>query len=78
MMRPDHDAAGGWGSYVLAAACIAGGVAAVATPSRPGPERVLHWACGAILVLLGINRILVARWRQRRAGRNPRWKDRDA
>lgn len=77
-MRPDHGSTGGMGSYVLAVACIAAGAVAIATPSRPGPEHVLHLACGAILILLGINRILVTRWRQRRDVRNNRWSDRDA
>lgn len=78
MMPRNHGAGSGLGSYGLAAACIAAGVVAIATPSHPGAERVLHAACGAILLLLGVNRILVARWRQRRAERNPRWRDRDA
>lgn len=76
--RHDDRAAGGLGSYVLAAACMAAGVVAIAAPSGPGRERVLHWACGAILLLLGVNRILVTRWSRRRAGRDPRWSDRDA
>jgi len=77
MTRPAHGSPDGLGSYVLAAACMLAGVAAVASPSHPGPERALHWACGAILLLLGFNRVMVTRWRRRRAGRNPHWGDRD-
>lgn len=77
MTPREHGAPGALGSYGLAAACMLAGVAAVAAPSHAGPERVLHWACGAILVLLGINRVLVTRWRRRRAGRDPHWGGRD-
>lgn len=77
MMRRAPGSTGGFGSYVLAAACILAGVAAVASPSHPGAERALHWACGAILLLLGVNRVLVTRWSRRRAARDPRGGGRD-
>jgi predicted tellurium resistance membrane protein TerC len=61
-------------SYAVALACVLAGVALVTRLILPAVPAPLSAGFGAILVLLGINRYLVTRWKQRMARRR-HWSD---